>query len=185
MPRPVSNLRDSSKNFELLLRCLRFPELCPVTVRLPEIFATRRQAAVLIPSALLTCRSPVDPHPHIYNSGGLQTLTHILNTISPKKSSHIFHKFFLKHMGSPIFFGRFPNFSRKKLDAFPLFILNWEIFIVYIDTLLPFMLNFYQCFTAFYTIQSCLSIVEKCKAAGKSCGFLAGICGNRTHPGGY
>ena len=84
-----------------------------------------------------------------------------------------------------MFFGYFPNFLPKKLDAFPYFILNWEIFIGYIDTLLPFMLNFYQSFTAFYTIYLCLSIIEKCKAAGKSCGFLAGICGNRTHPGGY
>ena len=40
------------RSFELLLRCLRFPELCPVTVLLPEIFASRRQAVMLIPSAL-------------------------------------------------------------------------------------------------------------------------------------
>ena len=132
------------QSLELLRRCLRFPELCPVTVRLPEIFATRRQAAVLIPSALLICRSPVGHHPHICNSGGLQTLTHILNTISPKKSSKIFYKIFLKHMVSPMFFGYFPNFFIKKLDAFPQFILNWEIFIGYIDTPFAFMLNFNQ-----------------------------------------
>lgn len=53
LPRPVIiNLRDSLF-VRLLLRCFRFPELCQVTVRLPEIFASRRQAALLIPSALL------------------------------------------------------------------------------------------------------------------------------------
>ena len=43
-----------------------------------------------------------------------------------------------------MFIGCFPNILHKNLDIFLLFILNWEIFIGYIDTLLPFMLNFDQ-----------------------------------------
>ena len=44
------NLRDSPTG--LLLRCVRFPEMCQNTVLGPEMFMPPRQAAALIPSAL-------------------------------------------------------------------------------------------------------------------------------------
>ena len=69
----------------LLLRCFRFPELCPVTVRLPEIFASRRQAAMLIPSALLSQIS-CDHHPLIcsWRQTGSATLVNIKLHFSKK-----------------------------------------------------------------------------------------------------
>ena len=52
LPGPVNKPERFPGFAGLLLRCLRFPELCPATVCLPEIFEVRRQAAPLIPSAL-------------------------------------------------------------------------------------------------------------------------------------
>ena len=76
---------------ELLLRCLRFPELCPVTVRLPEIFASRRQAALLIPSALpfadLLC--PSSTSYELEGLGLVATLVNIkLHFLSKIKCKH-------------------------------------------------------------------------------------------------
>ena len=119
MPRPVSNLRDSPRYLELLLRCLRFPELCPVTVRLPEIFAPRRQAALLIPSALLFADLLMTIIHTLCNSGGLQTLTPILNTISREKSSIIFYFLSEKVPISNPKTRFFHNFSKQKYRIFP------------------------------------------------------------------
>ena len=70
-----------------------------------------------------------------------------------------------------MFFGCFSNFITKKFDTFLHFFLNWEIFIGYIDTLIAFMIKFYQSFLHFTQIVSDMSTVENDKAAGKPAAF--------------
>ena len=155
----------------LLLRWLCFPESCPATVRLPEIFASRRQAVLLIPSALHWSRSPDDHHPQICNSGGLQTLTPILNTICTKKSSNIFYNILRKLPVTALILWLFQNFLAKKFVSFCLFCRIREFFIGYIDTLFAFMIKIYQSFLHFTQIDSDMSITENGKAAGKPAAF--------------
>ena len=118
--------------------CVRLQSVC--------LKSSRRhgKCSALIPSALLHADLLITIIHSIYSSGGLQTLTTILNTILCKKSSRIFHNPSRKFPITTCFSRYFPNFSQQKFVAFFYFRTKPEFFITYIDTHSAFMMKFYQ-----------------------------------------